>query len=213
MFIFLFNIYISINKNIMQSFKIINPTIIGGFNPTVEAVDENEAATKAWNSISEHITGNVPTFLFTMENTGSRELVSFRVDENRAGKYADYSITEIETKLTPAQQKKFKAEISRLDKMSNELKKQTKQNGGRKRHHLHRHERKDDSSSSSSSSDDDSDNVYDKLKLFKYINQPKPIVYWWYSPVIYGCKTFYCPTLNAPMTPYIEINLSSAFLG
>jgi hypothetical protein len=183
----------------MPTFKIVNPKIIGGFDEEITAVDKNEAAKQAWARLSEHITGNVPTFVFTIENGDTQELVSFEVNETPTGKYADYTIEELKVEMTPKQEKEFRAEVARLDRTGKEL-----QKGGRK----HRYDR--DDSSSSSSSDD---SVYDKLKLFKAINNPKPIVYWWYTPVIYKLDRFYVPTLNAPLTPYVEINLSSAFLG
>ena len=74
-----------------------------------------------------------------------------------------------------------------------------------------------DSSSSESESEDDEDFIYEKLKKLKMANNAKmygkPIVYWWYTPTLYRLDRFYMPTLCAPLTPYVEINLSSAFLG
>lgn len=206
----------------MQSYEIINPKIIGEFNTTISnAEDKISAANKAWNNISEHITGNVPTFLFTMQNKETKELVSFQVNETRSSKkYADYSIAEIDTKLNKEQTKKFLGEISRLNKMESEFKKRI-QSGGKDKKHKHkqkhsqkRYQKDDDSSTSESSSDDEDDKMlYNKLKMFNHINQPKPIVYYWYTPVIYDVQSFFVPTINAPLTPYVEINLSSAFLG
>lgn len=207
----------------MEKFKIVNPTIIGGFETVITAHDKNEAAHKAWQSLSDHITGNVPHFAFTMENIKTHELVSFQVEESPTGKYADYTISEVEINLTPKQEKEFREELSRLAKTTKEVEKH--QSGGKHSHEHHKGKKRynngndddDDSSSSSSSSSSDDDldvtSVYKKLKLFKSINNQKPIIYWWYSPVLYRLDRFYMPTFNAPLTPYVEINLSSAFLG
>lgn len=70
--------------------------------------------------------------------------------------------------------------------------------------------------------DDDDDSttteseLYDKIKLIRSINNPQPIVYWWYTPVLYttyNLPSIYIPTFNPPLLPYVEISLSSAWLG
>lgn len=188
----------------VKSFKLVNPRIIGSLNTNIEGSDATDAAHKAWATISEHITGNVPQFTFTLEDTTDKKLFSFQVTEAATGKYADYTISPVEMKLTQDQEATFRKELSRLDKINRQMK--NKQHGGdkNKKRYL------DDSSSSDS---DDDISVYDKLKLFNAINKPKPIIYWWYTPLVYDIDRFYVPTFVAPLMPYVEINLSSAFFG
>lgn len=189
-----------------KSFKLVNPTIIGTLNTNINATDAAEAANVAWNTISQHITGSVPQFTFTIEDSDNK-LYSYQVSESATGKYADYTISPVEMKMSKEQEKKFRNELARLDKISKQFK--NKQMGGRKKRYL------DNNNDDSSDSSDDSDNdIYSKFKLFNAINKPKPIVYYWYTPLIYPTYEYYYPVnFVAPLIPYVEINLSSAFFG
>ena len=189
-----------------MSFKLVNPRILGDLKTDFEARDVTEAANVAWNTISQHITGSVPQFTFTLEENKSNKLYSFQVTEAATGKYADYTISPVEMKMSKEQEKKFRSELTRLDKISKQLK--DKQAGGSKKKRYH--DMNDDDSS-----DSDSDNdIYSKFKLFNAINKPKPIVYYWYTPLIYPTYEYYYPVnFIAPLIPYVEINLSSAFFG
>jgi len=88
--------------------------------------------------------------------------------------------------------------------------------GKRKRHH-----KCEDLDDSSSTSESESEKLYEKIKLIREINNPQPIVYWWYAPQLYTSYTqrlpsIYVPTFRPPLLPYVEINLSnlsSAWLG
>lgn len=181
--------------------------IIGSLNTNIEGMDVTDAANKAWVTISEHIAGNVPQFTFTLED-GNNKLHSFQVTEASTGKYADYSISPIQMKLSREQETKFRNELKKLEKMGKQMggdkSDKSDKNDKRKKRYL------DNDDSSSSDSDD---STYDKIKLFNAINKPKPIVYWWYTPLIYPIDRFYVPTFVAPLIPYVEINLSSAFFG
>lgn len=183
----------------MTKFTLVNPTIIGNFESTVSADNQTDAAKQIWNNMSEYITGNVPEFVFTLEseNDGYH---TFKVKEQPVGKYAEFEISELEFKMKPSQEKKFKEQMGRLKNSSI-----GSQDGGKKKKRYSKVEEDEDDSSS--------DSVYEKLKLFKSINYQKPIVYLWYTPLIYNLPRFYVPTFSAPLTPYVEINLSSAFLG
>ncbi|AYV81751.1 MAG: hypothetical protein Harvfovirus58_9 [Harvfovirus sp.] len=192
----------------MPTFKIANPKIIGEFDDTVNAPNIMEAADKAWVKMSAHITNNVPRFLFTLEDTQSGKMHNFEVDEIPQGKLANYSITELsEHKISASQERALKAEEKKLQEKLKNL------DGGRHKHRYKDIKRinEDDSSSSSSSEED----LYRKIRHIRNLNAPQPIVYWWYTPLLYqdyNYPSLYMPTFNAPLVPYVEISLSSAFL-
>jgi hypothetical protein len=178
-----------------KTFKLVNPLILGKFDSTVTANNKNEAAQKIWGNVSQFITGNVPEFKFSFIG-GDNKLYNYEVKENVTGKFADYEINELNIKINPTAITNFRNEIQRISGAKS-------LEGGKRRR---RYDDLDDD-------DSDSDSVYDKLKLFKSINQQKPIVYLWYTPLLYSVPRFYVPTFSAPLTPYVEISLSSAFMG
>src|SRR5437868_6273973 len=189
----------------MTTYTLVHPYIIGKFNSVVTAQNENDAAQQIWNNLSGYITGNVPEFVFTLGDANN-QYYTFRVEENPndSGKYANYTITPLEFVMTPGQKESFTKQLKRLERgfaPSGSL------YGGKKHKKRYEDVNNDDSSSSSSSSD----SVYEKFGLFSSINHQKPIVYLWYAPLIYDLPRFYMPTFSAPLTPYVEINLSSAF--
>jgi len=188
----------------MPTYKLVNPKIVGSFDGTVDTKKPKEAAEQIWNSLTKYITKNVPNFLFTIEKQDGGQLYHFQVSETPDGKLAKYSITELEQKLSPSQTEEFKKEIEKanvsIDHMS----------GGKKRYKKY----EDDSSSSSS----DDDETYKKLASFvkPTLIPSQPIVYWWYSPYVYRPyrpPSVYIPTFRPPLIPYVEINLSSSWLG
>lgn len=190
----------------MSTFKLINPKIIGDFNDNINANNANQAAEKTWIELTKYITKNVPRFLFTLENQETGILHNFQVDESPNGKITDYDISELKSNLSDSQIKSFKNEIARIERKTKHL--ITDMTGGKKKHRYHRHD--DDSSTSSS------DELYNKIKLIKSFNNPQPIVYWWYTPILYSSynlPSIYIPTFNPPLLPYVEIGLSSAWLG
>lgn len=187
----------------MPTFKLVNPKIIGDFNDIVTANNKSDAADKTWMQLTKYITNNVPRFLFTLEDQESGLLYNFQVDENPDGKIANYDITELDSKLTKSQIKSFKNQLAKIERKTQHL--INGMYGGQRRHRYH----EDDSTT-------DSEELYDKIKLIKSINTPQPIVYWWYTPVLYEyykLPSIYIPTFNPPLLPYVEVGLSSAWLG
>lgn len=196
----------------MQTFKLVNPKIIGDFNDTINANDQRNAADTTWVNLTKYMTKNVPRFLFTLENTETGKLHNFQVDETIQGKLANYDITELDSNLTSSQIKAFKDELARLERKTKHL---INMDGGKRKHRYHGYKNYD-SQCTDDSSTSDSDDLYDKIKLIRTINSPQPIVYWWYTPLIYttySLPSIYIPTFNPPLLPYVEINLSSAWLG
>jgi hypothetical protein len=197
----------------MVSYKLANPKVVGKFNDTVTAKSKVDAANKLWLKLTKHVTHNVPNFMFTLKNTQNGGFCHFQVQENVKGKMADYNIKEISLKLTAKQKKNLNNENQIFERINNQRKKHT---GGYKP----KHKRKNDDSSSSSEDED----IYNKYKLIKYINEPVSVIdYWWYTPTIYNPKikvgsttnydVFYVPTFTAPLYPYVQIDLSSAFFA
>jgi hypothetical protein len=182
----------------MSQYKLVNPIIGGSFETTYKGKTQLEAGRNAWDSMSTYLTGSVPKFLFTLQNTNDGQLHHFTVNETVThGKNIEYSLNELQLNMTTDQQKNFKNQLTKVDKKVSGL-----QNGGK--------HRKDDDSSSSSSSDDEE--FYEKLRYMKN-KYSQPITYWWYNPIVYGVDNLYIPTFTVPLTPYVHVNLTSAFLN
>lgn len=207
----------------MSTFKLVNPRILGDYESNVSASNQRDAADKTWTNLTKYITKNVPNFLFTLEDNNGK-LYNFRVSEYVEGKIANYDIEELSNTLDANQIRMFRQELDNLENASYELEGGHKCSSG---HCMHRNHRKsgrnknndndeDESCSSSSSSSSCSEDLYKKIKLIKSINSPQPIVYWWYAPYLYSSykqPSVYIPTFNPPLLPYVELSLSSAWLG
>ena len=205
----------------MQTYKLVNPKIIGEFNDTIKATDQKDAADRTWMKLTKYMTKNLPRFLFTLENRQTGQLHNFQVDESTEGKIANYDITEFDSNLTDSQIKSFKNKLHKIEKKTRHLTNGMK--GGRRNDlddldYLDDLDDEDEDDDEDIDIDDDEDRaLYDKIKLIKTINSPQPIVYYWYSPQLYSYRRYtlpsiYIPTFIPPLLPYIEISLSSAWL-
>lgn len=184
-----------------MKYTLINPVIGGAFKTTVSASNETEAMHELWKNLSGHLTNNVKTFYATVMKGGDpASSSSFQITESTNGKYADYEITPVAKKLSSSTASKL---MSRLKSIQD---KEDKQDGGKRRSRYNNIDSDDDSDSSSS----EDEALYKKFRKFKSINR-RPITYFWYSPLIYDVPTVYVPTFIAPLAPFVEINLSSAF--
>ena len=184
----------------MPSYHLINPCITGEFNTDYSGKTPLEAATAFWDTLSNHITNNVPKFAFTMEGTDGR-LHHFMVEEKVSSKNTHdgkINISELSLGMTADKISTFK---NMCGKASNN------KFGG-----AHKQRYKDNDDSSSDEINDDSD-LDKKLNLLKFRNVSQPIPYVWYYPAIYEIKNIYIPTFKIPLTPYVEIELSSAIMG
>jgi hypothetical protein len=184
----------------MNSYKLVNPTIIGNLKTEYTASTPVEAAKQFWDQLTvdnQLITNNVPKFLFTLEQDGGN-LHHFMVQEKPAtkkGKYASFTISEHKIDLSSEEESEFKESLK--DLVSEVNAKINEQHGGRKRYH----NKDDDSSSSSSSSSDDVDDYLSFLKLRRISN---PLVYWLYNPVLYRVRSSFVPTFYPPHVPYVH---------
>ena len=179
----------------MGKFKLVNPTIIGTFKNTYTANNADQAAQNFWENLTKdgkYIAGNIPKFLFTLQDSSSSELHHYRVEERPTDKSAEFSITRENISLSDKHKKAFLNEINKVQADA-----ATKlQDGGK-----HRRRDKDDSSSSDSDSDDID-------ALFRYVrlrSVKKPLAYWWYTPSLYNIDYVYTPTFVAPVSPYVQL--------
>lgn len=182
----------------MTSFRLINPYIEGSFKKIFTGNSAHDAATEAWNNLSKNFTNNVPKFAFTLEKLNGGTLHHYIVKEKIGNnKMVNYKLTEMDIKNKSEQIKNFK----------NNLK--TIQNGGKKRR-----EEEDDDESSSTSSDEDSESseIFQKIRLQKFLKRDSPIVYWWYDPMLYNMDYFYMPTFVSTLSPYVAITTSNTYL-
>lgn len=183
-----------------MSYKLINPAIEGKLKTTYKAKSELDAANKAWSSVSQYISNNVPKFAFTLENTKDGSLSHFIVKEKLDGKNASFNITKLKLDVDSKKEIEFKNRIA-------------KQAGGKK-HYKDRKDHDDDSSTSSSSSSDiqlitpfspyGSYSNYSNFNNFG-VYSDLPISYWYYDPYFYNLDSLFIPTFVYPLTPYMEI--------
>lgn len=186
-----------------NKYTLVNPRILGDYNSVFSASAPEKAAEDAWLSISKHITNNLPQFALSIEDQSTKKLHHYVIKESTGGgKIADYTIEKLDINVTPKQLSDFKSAHKKVGSSNKHV-------GGHRRTSRKRY----DESSSSSSSSDDEDDIYKKVKLFNKKNMAQPIAYWWYYPSLYNMNSLYIPTFNVPLTPYVEINFSSAFMG
>ena len=160
----------------MPTFELVNPFVVGNMKKSFNANTSKDAASNAWNSLSQYITNNVPKFAFTIRKVDSGKLYHYVVKEKLAkDKSVNFSIKELNLSLTKEQESAF---INQLEKL--ELSSQGKLVGGKK-------SSKESSSSDSSSTDSESsseEDIYQKIRHFK--NKSQPLNYMWYSPIVYS---------------------------
>lgn len=195
-----------------EMYKLVNPYIDGSMNISFEGENGIDAANKAWDTISENLTNNVPKFAFSLEKVNDGTLQHFVVSEMLSGnKDVSFSIDELSLGMTPIQEQVFKKLITESAEKRNSIQ---KQNGGYRR----RYEDDDSSvSSSSSSTSSEEKELYNKLRYMKIeadSHKPvKKITYWWYNPTVYKLNNLYIPTFKVPLSPYVQLNTNSSYWG
>jgi hypothetical protein len=184
----------------MNTYKLVNPYIIGKFNTTYKVENGIDAAKQFWDDLSSHTTNNMPQLCITLQRGGDNKLFHYKINEKvttLGSKIADYTISEVKTDISETTKTAFLNEITKL---KNKVEQQAQNQAGGKRHSMKRERyNKDDSSSDSDSESDD----YFDFSRFKRLSQP--ISYWWYNPTLYGVTRLYYPTFNVPITPYMQV--------
>jgi hypothetical protein len=188
----------------MSSYQLVNPYIGGEFKTTFAAKSPFNAAKDAWQSLSPHLTSYVPRFAFTMQRLSDGKFFHYVIKEeiindSSSGKNVNYSLSDL------GSDKKYTDELDMLRKNIDGYR--NKKGGKGKK------SKKDDDDSSDSDSDlDDSDDeeIYSKVRS----KNSQPITWFVYYPLkTYKIKQLYLPTFVLPLTPTVQINMSSAFLG
>lgn len=187
----------------MDTYKLINPYIIGHFNTNYTVDTGLDAALQFWDNLNPHITNNIPKLYVSFQRLKDNQLSHFKISEkisNKEGKLTNYTITELPLNLSPSINTSF---IHDIEKLKNNIESIINIQTGGSRSRYYKKNNDDDSSSSSSDSDSDSDNDYFDFSRFKRTSQP--ISYWLYNPLLYGNVRLYQPTFNLPMMPYIHL--------
>ena len=185
-----------------SNFSLVNPHIEGGFKTVVSGHNAQDAAQKVWDRLSKYITNNLPKFGFTIERVSDKKLFHFLVKESISEGLVDYKLIEHDVNLTDQEIKDLRDKIQSF---------RDSQNGGKHNRKNKDKDKADDSDDSDELDLDDSSEVYAKVMHKKFVHQAQPIVYFWYNPLIYRLDYLYVPTFITPLTPYIQIHLSSAF--
>lgn len=184
----------------MKKFTLINPVIVGKMDTKFKAENSLDAASKMWNELSSHISGNVPRTYITLKDE-SDDLHHFKVEEKIGrSKTADYTISEFKLDLSDEKKKQIIKEAKKYQKKGNNI--VEKQSGGSIEHKPKR-DRSKDSSSSSSSFDSDDDDYYNFRRYRARRQAPLNLLY--YTPTIYGVDTIFFPTFNTVVSPYVTL--------
>lgn len=78
-----------------ETYQLINPVIEGTFNDVVDSSKTPiKAAEEIWGRITEHVSGHVPKFMFSLRNVKDHSLSHFEVKEKLSN--GSYTIKEIE---------------------------------------------------------------------------------------------------------------------
>lgn len=177
----------------MTKYNLINPTIVGTFDSSVNAKSSKDAVSKIWSRLSEHIMGNVPDVAVTLQEGSSGKLHHFRIQEKvNDQKEANIKYTELKVTLTKEKKDKLLSKNKSLHAQAGGGKKKKK---GRKRYE------DDDSSSSSSDSDDE---------YYKFLKRRKSsiIELYAYNPYYYDTVVIdqvFIPTWKNYMFAYNEV--------
>lgn len=178
----------------MPNFQLVNPYIKGDFHKLLSEKNPTDAAQKTWNNLSKYISQSVPKFAFTIERVSDHSLFHYEVKERVTNDVVDYTLEEIKIKNGP-KLKKFKSKIT-------ELKKAKLMKGGKA---------VDDDNDDNDDSSSDSD-LYGRMSLALDNVHSQPLLYWWYSPLIYELEYIYMPQLVTTIIPYVELDTSTLFV-
>lgn len=182
----------------MKSFKLVNPLILGQFNTEYKAESGIDAISQFWGDLSTHITNNMPGLYVTLKDEKNK-ICHYKISEKLKGgtKVAEYSILEVENKMSNEEVKNFLNNVQKYEKQFNN--KIEKQIGGVKKPERSRN---NDSSTSLDSSSSDDEDYYD---FTRYKRLTQPISMWYYTPSIYKVQSLFIPTFNVPVVPYVKI--------
>ena len=181
-------------------FEVVNPVINGKFNTTIKKSSATDAAKHFWGKFTEHVSGNIPSFGFTLRNKDSGKLYHFAVKEELLeGGEVDTSIERINLKLSKQDERALNMNYDEMTGGKRKSKRKSKK----------RRSRKSSDSSSDTSSIDSSE--YNYLKT-KYVHLSQPILSLRYLPDVYKFKSVYVPNFVSPLSPFFEYIATHKFI-
>lgn len=181
----------------MSEFYLVNPIIGGSLKTSFKAKNYLEAANKAYTSLADNFSNNIPEFYFTLQKADSKSKLgkgknadykSFLVKETKKNSEVSYRITEHNSKIPAKLNKRFKEQVIKYNDKN--------QSGGKIKYDEH-----DDEDLF------DDDDLYFPRMSSSYVYS-SPISYYYYDPYLYNIKNYYVPTFVAPLTPYIGLPLT-----
>lgn len=183
-----------------HNYELINPYIEGEFKRVFSGSEPIKAAKSCYSKLSEYIRSPIPKFYFSLKNVKSGKYYHFIVKEEiKKDNIANYNIEELSIDHTKEDITKFEEKLQKFI-----------QKGGLRSRDLRRQRSLDDDDFDSDY-DSDSSDYYDRYKYSYPYRTDQPILYYWYEPLLYKINRFYVPHFVLPLSPLVEINLSSAF--
>lgn len=193
----------------MQKFELFNPILKGNVQTVVESKNADDAAKQIWSNVSEYIEGVVPKFAFTIKNLANNKFYNYKVSESLSGGGNEVAFKLSSFKLNNDTLKKVVKSVNAFQNILNDYNEEDSSLSG---------------GSETSESKEDLDKkekekrekkklkkLYKKAKLKNYIENQSPIYYWWYNPYVYDVDYVYIPTFVYPVTPYVQIDLGTAW--
>ena len=184
-----------------NTYKLVNPYIIGDTRKAVKAKNSYLAARQLYENLSEHFSNSIPNFNITIMK-GKNKYYSFNIKENRQGNEVKFSIQPIKIKNGKMKYKKLEEKINKLKKktLGGAKKKKSKKRKSKKR-------TIDDDSDDIDSEfyiDDDSENYY--RRTTNYVPTfGSPLDYIYYNPFFYDLDDIYIPTFYSYIHPLIHL--------
>jgi len=182
----------------VNTYQLVNPSIAGNFNSKIKARNSMEAANMLYKSLSEHFSGSMPKFYFTIQkgSSGSGSYYHFKVSEQLQDDEVNFSIKPYNVENNESVVRNFKNKLENFKAKFEQL-------GGKK--HKTKRTKKVKSSDSDSDLDVSSDELYKRVQ--SYVPVTQPIYYWWYDPYVYNLNSVFLPTFYSYMTPLMELSL------
>lgn len=180
----------------MSEFQLVNPLIGGNLNTKFVSEKSLEAASQAYNTISQYFKKDIPSFNFTLKDDKNK-FHHFNVKENPEGDEVNFKIKEFKIKVKGNTKfNEFKKKLTNFDKNMS-------QKGGYKDY--------DEDYILFDEFDYDDDYYFFPRKVSRSYYYSTPISHYWYWPSIYDYvlvdkhfKTpLYLPTFVDLLSPYL----------
>lgn len=186
------------------NYELINPYIEGDFKKIFNGDNSLKAAKQCYLGMSKYIRSPIPKFHFTLKNMKTEKFLHFVVKEkSKKGNIADFNIQELIINHTAEEINQFNTKLASF---------KNKEGGRRRRHDYLDDDDYDDDDYDEDDLDEPSE-YYDRHRYKYPYRTDQPILYYWYEPSLYRLNRFYVPHFVLPLSPLVEVELSSAFFG